>query len=121
MEAVARLHTLPGLALMGALIVLALVSAALALTDRAPTPWLDFARRVLLGIVVVEAAVGLVLALRGSEPNEWIHWLYGGLIIAALLTPPSIVSAGTPRARSGVLAVASLLAAVLAWRLWGSG
>ena len=121
MEALARLHTFPGLVLVAGLAVLALMAGALALLDRPPMPWLDFARRAILGIIVAEAAIGLVLTLRGSEPEEWIHWLYGGIIIAALLLPATLVTNGTARSRSAALAGAAALAAVLAWRLWGSG
>ena len=117
MELLARLHTLPGLVLAAGLAVLAIMSGVMAVLDRP----LDFARRVLLGIIVAEAAVGLVLALRGAEPDEWIHWLYGGIIIAALLLPATLVTNGTPRSRSAALAGAAGLAAIFAWRLWGTG
>ena len=121
MELLARLHTLPGLVLVAGLSVLAVMAATMAVLDRPPMPSLDFARRVLLGIIVAEAAVGLVLALRGAEPTEWIHWLYGGIIIGALLLPASLVTNGTPRSRSVALAGAAGLAAIFAWRLWGTG
>ena len=121
MELLARLHTLPGLVLVVGLGVLAVMAGLLAVLDRPPMPGLDFARRVILGIIAAEAALGLVLTLRGAEPDEWIHWLYGGIIIAALLLPATLVTNGTPRSRSGALAVAAALAAILAWRLWGSG
>jgi heme A synthase len=121
MEALTRLHTLPGFVLVAGLALLALMAGVLALLDRPPLPWLDFARRAVLGVIVAEAAIGLVLAFRGSEPEEWIHWLYGGIIIAALLLPATIVTDGTPRVRSAALAGAAGLAAILAWRLWGSG
>jgi hypothetical protein len=121
MEALARLHTFPGLVMVAGLAVLAVMAAVLAILDRPPMPWFDFARRVLLGIIVAEAAIGLVLALRGSEPDEWIHWLYGGILIAALLLPATLVTNGSARSRSAALAAAAALGAVLAWRLWGSG
>jgi heme A synthase len=121
MEALTRLHTLPGFVVVAGLALLAILAAALAVLDRPPMPWVDFARRTLLGLIVVQAVIGLVLALRGSEPSEWIHWLYGGILIAALLLPATIVTNGTPRSRSAALAGAAALAAVLAWRLWGSG
>ena len=121
MELLARLHTLPGVVLVAGLGVLAVMAAALAVLDRPPMPWLDFARRAILGIIVAEAAIGLVLTLRGAEPEEWIHWLYGGIIIAALVLPATLVSNGSPRSRSVALAAAAALATVLAWRLWGSG
>jgi heme A synthase len=121
MELLARLHTLPGLVLVAGLAVLALMSGVMAVLDRPPMPSLDFARRVLLGIIVAEAAIGLVLTLRGAEPDEWIHWLYGGIIIAALLVPATLVTTGTPRSRSAALAGAAGLAAIFAWRLWGTG
>lgn len=121
MEAVARLHSAPGVALLAALAVLASVATALWLLRREPAPWVDLARRVLLILVVVEAALGLVLAARGSAPAEWIHWLYGIVIVVALLLPTTVSSARTPRHRTGLLAVGALLGAFMAWRLMGSG
>ena len=120
MDAVARLHDLPGVALLGALLALAIAAGARWLAGREPAPWLDAVRRLLLIVVVVESALGLALALRGAGPDEWIHWVYGVVIVLALLAPASL-QIDRPQARSAVLAVGALLGAVMAWRLIGSG
>jgi len=120
-EAVARLHSLPGAALLVALAVLSASAATLWLLRREPAPWLDGARRVLLAAVVVEAALGLALALRGAAPAEAIHWVYGAVIVVALLLPATALADRAPRRRTGLLAGAALLATFMAWRLIGSG
>ena len=121
MEAVDRLHTLRGIALLGLLLVPGLVIGALALVDRRLPAAFEPMRRVALALLVIEAALGLVLAFRGMAPAETIHWLYGGLILLVLLLPGSVAPAATQRVRTGIVAGSWLLAAVLAWRLWGSG
>ena len=119
MSAVTWLHSILGPALAGALVVLAVAAVA---TMRGALPgWLDGARRVVLALLVAEAALGLALALRGLAPAEPIHWVYGAAVIVLLLVPGALVHrAGMPRP-GAVMAVASGLAALLAWRLWGTG
>ena len=120
MDAVTRLHTMPGPAVIGVLAALALVALAFAVMDRPPAPWVDVARRVVLALLVALAALGLVLALRGASPAEWIHWLYGVAILATLLAPGA-ARFDAPRAQSAALAAAAFVAALLSWRLWASG
>ena len=120
MEAVARLHTLPGVVLVGALAALGVAAAIPWLRRREPAAWVDAVRRALLLVVVVEAALGLALALRGAGPAEWIHWLYGLVIIVALLLP-AVVRTPDGRTRSALLAGGAAVGAVMAWRLMGSG
>jgi hypothetical protein len=118
-EAIANLHAALGIALLAMLAALAGAAAFSALSGRS---WaaLRTIRRVALGIVAGQVGLGLALALRGDGPAEAIHWIYGGGIVLALLAP-SIVEPATRRGREAVLVVGTLLAAVFAWRLWGSG
>lgn len=122
MDAVSRLHALPGTLLVATLALLALWAGTLAVLDRAAPAALELARRILLAIVVATAALGLVLAVRGRAPDEGIHWIYGGLIVVALLLPRLLPHERlTPRLETASLAAGAALAAIFAWRLWGSG
>jgi hypothetical protein len=114
------LHAAAGPVLLIALLALAAAAVACAVTARLPR-FLEIARRVLLGLLVAQAATGLALAVRGAAPAEWIHWLYGGLIVLALLGP-GVLADEVPVARRGaVLAAGAVLAVVMAWRLGASG
>ncbi len=119
MEAVTWLHGTAGLALLGALALLA-VGALAGLRIPRLGAWSDTARRLLLGVLVAEAALGLVIAIRGGAPAEAIHWFYGVAIVIVLLVPGALAESMAGR-RPTVLAGVSVLAAIFAWRLWGSG
>lgn len=113
-----ELHGLAAPLLVGILAVMGAAAAALSVAGRAPGA-LDVARRVVLVVLVAQAAIGLALAVRGNAPSEGIHWLYGGAVLVVLLLAGSLE--GTPARRSAALAVGSVLAAALTWRLWTSG
>lgn len=118
--AVNDLHAALGpflMVLVAALAVAALVAVAL---DRAPA-LLDGARRVLLGLVVAQAAIGLALAARGPGPSELLHWVYGLVIVLALLVPGMLRLELPAGRRAAALAIGSVLAVVIAWRLGASG
>jgi hypothetical protein len=117
--AVAQLHGALGIVLFVLLTVAAVVTLV-SLVRRRDAPFLPTARRILLGLVVAQAAIGLALAARGAAPAEGIHWLYGVAVIVVLLAPSSLEPASAG-ARRAVLVAGTLLAAVFAWRLWGSG
>lgn len=112
------LHALAAPILLVGLAALAIAAATLLVLGRGPDA-VEWVRRLILGVLVAEAGIGLALAIRGSGPAEWIHWLYGPAIIAVLMVPASLEL--PPRRRSGALAVGSLLAVALTWRLWASG
>ena len=114
------LHAVTGPVLLIALLALAAVAAACAIAGRLPRA-LDLARQVLLAIVVAQAAIGLALAVRGAAPAEWIHWIYGGVIVAALLVPGSLHTDLPEARRAAVLAGGAGLAVIMAWRLGASG
>jgi hypothetical protein len=114
------LHAAAGPALLIALVAFAAAAAAGAVTGRVPRP-LERVRQVLLGVVVAQAAIGLALALRGTAPAEWIHWLYGGLIVLALLAPGMLADDVPVARRAAVLTGGAVLAVVMAWRLGASG
>ena len=118
-EAIAQLHATLGIVLLALLVLLAAAVAVGVLTDRRPDAD-GRLRRVALGVVVAQVALGLTLALRGRAPAEGIHWLYGGAIVLALLAP-SAIDPATRRGRDALLVGGTILAAVFAWRLWGSG
>ena len=118
-EAIAQLHATLGIALFGLLSVLTLVAIGVVVGGRGAEA-LALARRVALGLVAAQAAIGLAVAVRGRGPAEGIHWLYGVAIILALLAPSSL-EPSSERGRTAVLVGSTLLAAVFAWRLWGSG
>ena len=74
-----------------------------------------------LGVFVTQSLLGLVLLLGGGAPSEGLHLLYGiGLVIVIPLAR-SFAAEAPDRARSGVLAVAGILALALAWRLFATG
>lgn len=114
MEAVRLAHSALGPALLGALLVLAVAAIAALLRGGEPA-WLETGRRIALALLVAQAALGLALAARGAAPSETIHWLYGAAVIAVLLVP------GALRRLGPVMAAASGVAVLLAWRLWASG
>ncbi|MGI8657693.1 MAG: hypothetical protein ACR2K4_02840 [Candidatus Limnocylindria bacterium] len=120
MEAVTWLHTTAGVVLLGAFVLLALVAVP---GSRSPAlgRWFERGRRVLLGVVVAEAALGLTLALRGASPAETLHWAYGAGITGVLLAPSLMRDANDAHPRAFVMVGTSVLAALLAWRLWGTG
>ena len=118
-EAIARLHAALGIALLALLVLLA-ASVALAVLTGRSTDRVGGVRRLVLGVIVAQVAIGLTLALRGDGPAEGLHWLYGGAIVLALLAP-SAVEPPTRRGRDALLVAGTLLAAIFAWRLWGSG
>lgn len=103
-----------------ALVGLAVIAAVSAVRDRWPAA-LDALRRVLLVVLVAQAAIGLALAVRGAGPSELLHWVYGGVVIGALLVPGSLAAETDPRRRSWAMAIGSAMGAVLVWRLWASG
>lgn len=118
-EAIARLHAVLGIALLALLVLLAVTVAVAVLTGRS-TDRIGGLRRLVLGAIVAQVAVGLAVALRGEGPAEGLHWLYGGAIVLALLAP-SAVEPTTRRGRDALLVAGTVLAAIFAWRLWGSG
>lgn len=118
-EAIAQLHAVLGIVLLAALVLLAAAVAIGVLTGRR-TDATGPLRRIALGAVVAQAALGLTLAVRGGAPAEWIHWLYGGAIVLALLVP-SAVEPATRHGRDALVVGSTVLAAIFAWRLWGSG
>ena len=117
---VTQLHAVIGPIVLALVALLALGAAVLAARGRSPES-VEWVRRVILGIVVGEAAIGLALAVRGSGPSEAIHWLYGGVIVLALLVPGALRADLPAAQRSSALAVGASLAAVIAWRLGASG
>lgn len=103
-----------------ALLSLASVSATAAMRNRAPAA-LELLRRAALVLLVGQAAIGLALAVRGSGPSELLHWIYGAVVIAALLMPAAMAEDRPPAMRSWALAGGSAVGAILVWRLWASG
>lgn len=114
------IHAAAAPALIACLAILAIVSGACVAAGRGHGA-VEWARRGLLAVVAAQAAVGLALAHRGGMPAEWIHWLYGPAIIATLLLPGALRDDLPVERRTGAVAVSSVLAALLAWRLWASG
>lgn len=102
------------------LTLMALAAGVIAALDRRSRV-LEWARRIALVLLVAEAAVGLALLVRGGAPDQSIHLLYGLVIVLVLMIPGSVAAELSPRGQSGALALASAVAAALAWRLWGSG
>ncbi len=120
MEAVTWLHTATGVALLGALVLMALIAFP-GSRNLALGRWVERGRQVLLGVVVAEAALGLTLALRGAGPAEALHWAYGAGITGVLLAPSLVRAPSEAHQRAFVMVGTSVLAALLAWRLWGTG
>jgi heme A synthase len=114
------LHAAAGPILLVALLAFGVIAVGCAMTRRLPRS-LDRARQVLLGLVVAQAAIGLALAVRGGAPAEWIHWLYGALVVVALLAPGVLADDVPVARRAAVLAGGAGLAVVMAWRLGASG
>lgn len=102
------------------LALLALAALVAAVAGRAPAA-LEWMRRAALVLIVAQAAIGLALAVRGAAPGELLHWVYGIAILIVLLVPGSLPQHTSAARRSWALAVGSLVAVVLTWRLWASG
>lgn len=115
-----EIHALVGPLLMVLLGAMAVAATAAVLLDRS-AEILEWLRRGLLALVVAQAAIGLALATRGSGPDEGIHWLYGVVIVLALLLPGSLRTDLPARQRTGAVAAGAFLAVLLAWRLGASG
>lgn len=115
-----ELHAAIGPAITAALLLLSVAALASLRLPRLVSP-VDAARRASLAVLAAQVAVGAALAARGAAPAEGIHWVYGALIVAALLIPGMLpADTGTGR-RAATLAGASLFSVVMAWRLGASG
>ncbi|HEY7333222.1 MAG TPA: hypothetical protein VH859_09730 [Candidatus Limnocylindria bacterium] len=74
-----------------------------------------------LGAFVVQSLLGLALLVGGTSPSETLHLLYAVGLVAVVPLARVFAAEAPDRARSGVLAVAGVVALALAWRLFGTG
>jgi peptidoglycan biosynthesis protein MviN/MurJ (putative lipid II flippase) len=81
-----------------------------------------FAHLVALGqtLLVAQAAIGLLLLSGDYRTQDQLHYVYGGLALAAVLSP-WFYAPGDPRGRLAWFSGASLLAAALSVRAYTTG
>ncbi len=71
-------------------------------------------------LLVAQAAIGLLLLAGDHRAQDRLHYLYGGLALAAVLSP-WFYAPSEPRARLAWFSGASLLAAALSIRGYTTG
>lgn len=74
-----------------------------------------------MGVFVAQSLLGVPVLLAAGGPSEVLHLLYGLALIVLIPLARAFVADAPDRARSGVLAVAGLVALALAWRLFATG
>jgi hypothetical protein len=115
----AELHGLGASLVLGAAMLLAIGSALL--VRRGGSIWVDRGRIVVLALVATESLLGALAWLGGDRALEALHYLYGVAALATLPLAATFASDAPPRARAALVAVASLVLTVLAWRLASTG
>jgi hypothetical protein len=114
------LHTVVAVAVMA---VNAIASATgLYYLRRRREPRRLFAHLVALGqtLLVAQGAIGLLLLSGDFRSQDRLHYVYGGLALAAVLSP-WFYAPSEPRARLAWFSGASLLAAALSVRAYTTG
>lgn len=116
----AGLHADGGIVSLVAAGTLAVVAGGAALIDRGhavvrPLAWLT------VSIFAAQGLVGFVALLAGGALGDLLHLLYAAGLVAVIPLASRFADEAPDRARSGVLAVAGLLAIGLVWRLFATG
>jgi hypothetical protein len=86
-----------------------------------PRPWLEAAGKAVMTILAAQLALGAVTLLGGRRPAEPLHFLYGVAAVGVFPLAGAFAAEAPPRARSGVMAVASAIALALVWRAFQTG
>lgn len=87
-------------------------------TAHAPVRMAAFAAAAVFGIT---ALFGIVTLVSGPAPREWLHFVYAAALLGVVPLALVFASEAPPRQRSGVLAVAGLVALLVIWRLYATG
>lgn len=75
----------------------------------------------MIGVFVLQSLLGLAVLVGGTSPSETLHLLYAAGLVAVVPLAQTFAAEAPDRARSGVFAVAGLVALALAWRLFATG
>lgn len=115
-----QLHSALALPVLVVALAFALSAALATWLDRGHA-WLLRARWVLGAGLIAQVVLGAIVYLGGSRPAEPLHLLYGLAILAVLPLASTFAAEAPPRARSGVMLLAGLVALLLVWRLMSTG
>jgi heme A synthase len=119
-DRVTALHAWGGWAVVGMLVIVAIVGIAAARTDRANRA-LEWLGRTALAVIGVTILLGAALLLTGARPAELLHLLYGVLLLGTLPLAQTFAAEAPARSRAAVVAGAALIGLILCWRLFATG